>query len=198
MNFSDSIHRALDYFFCDRCPTEVIDSKCADLLGNICPLDQVFWKHVTPKEPFDVHHPIRWPRSMLGKLFPDRGLQSVGKDNYPTVAQEVMSWKDFDKACRTIAKWATPHHFQDIYGLPRGGLVVAVRLSHLLNLPVVSQPQVKTLVVDDIADTGKTLSEFADSYYTATLYCRRSLFPKPSFWVHEKKQRWIVFPWELG
>ena len=53
-----------------------------------------------------------------------------------------------------------------IYGPPRGGLPMAVTLSHRLNIPLIKTEadmfeqygnKQSVLIVDDIADTGKTL-----------------------------------------
>ena len=87
---------------------------------------------------------------------------------------------------------------KSIYGIPRGGLVVAVRLSHLLDLPLILDPreiQSNTLVVDDIADSGKTLEKFKNNII-ATLYYNEKSPVTPKFWIFKKKDRWIVFPWE--
>ena len=49
--------------------------------------------------------------------------------------------------------------FNGIYGVPRGGLPIAVSLSHRLNLQFYMLPSNEILVVDDISDTGKTLKD---------------------------------------
>lgn len=80
----------------------------------------------------------------------------------------AVSWEEFDKGARDIARQvarhAHDHHerFTNIYGLPRGGLPLAVRLSYLLGLPLVTAREhvsPSTLVVDDSTVTGKTLKE---------------------------------------
>ena len=88
-------------------------------------------------------------------------------------------------------------------GIPRGGLVVAVRLSHLLDVPLIDSTvhllPTSTLVVDDIADTGRTLERFRKGcvhVYIATLYYHKQSSVVPDFWVREKTDKWIVFPWE--
>jgi len=62
----------------------------------------------------------------------------------------------------------------------------------------------KVLVVDEVADTGRSLilvvnhiiAEGASEVKVATLYCKPQSKVKPDF--HEKEtSRWIVFPWEL-
>lgn len=62
-----SIHRALDYFFCDRCPAEAFEEEeksiVADLIDKFCPV-QYFWDFL-PEEPKEEDHPIYFPRCWL-------------------------------------------------------------------------------------------------------------------------------------
>ena len=59
----------------------------------------------------------------------------------------------------------------------------------------------KVLVVDDIADTGRTLEQlkrlevFKNSMFATLDYHRQSVV-EPDFWVNEKGDKWIVYPWE--
>ncbi len=87
--------------------------------------------------------------------------------------------------------------FDGVYGIPRGGLCLAVALSHRLNLPLLLYPTKKSLVVDDISDTGKTLASFKNRKI-ATLFNTQWTMTKPNWFVEEKceKSDWIVFPWE--
>jgi len=121
---------------------------------------------------------------------------------------ELLSWKAFDIACRRIAnkvmenKWKIDY----IYGIPRGGLVVAVRLSHILGKPLIGSINFEhdnidfkaLLVVDDIADTGKTLDYWRNhtDVKIATVYYHRQSSVIPDIWVYEKQRNWITFPWE--
>ena len=82
---------------------------------------------------------------------------------------EYISWERFDKGCDDIASRIKSKidggwwRISNIYGVPRGGLVVAVKLSHLLNLPIITDKDKiipsKTIIVDDIVDTAGTLTE---------------------------------------
>ena len=115
---------------------------------------------------------------------------------------ELMTWAMFDKATRKLAERIIVLKkngvVKSIYGIPRGGLVVAVRLSHMLDLPLIldsKEIQPHTLVVDDIADSGKTLRKYKNSL-TATLYYNKRSAVIPKFWIFKKKDKWVVFPWE--
>ena len=52
--------------------------------------------------------------------------------------------------------------FNTIYGIPKGGMVVAARLAYMLDLPIVEFGQITadTLIVDDIVGSGRTMEEF--------------------------------------
>jgi len=101
-------------------------------------------------------------------------------------------------------------HFDAVYGLPRGGLPLAVHISHHLNVPMVSNliqfsqehPDGKLLVVDDIVDTGKTfdrLNEITDiqniDFYSLVLYFKTRSTYIPDHYMKETAS-WLVFPWE--
>ena len=72
-----------------------------------------------------------------------------------------LTWDDInslvDKLANEVSQAAVPPLY--ITGLPRGGLIPAVMLSHKLNIPYVNisliraLPAVDVLVVDDIADS---------------------------------------------
>ncbi len=83
-----------------------------------------------------------------------------------------------------------------VYGVPRGGVPVAILLAHQLNLPVVDCPDETTLVVDDITDSGKTLSTFKNNH-TVTLFISKTCKKRPTFYG-EVATGWVEFPWETG
>ena len=99
--------------------------------------------------------------------------------------------------------------FDNIYGLPRGGLIPAVMLSHRLNIPLVKgDVGPNTLIVDDICDSGETLDKFVRKYQTlysfpfnlktAVLHYKphTSCF-EPTFNAKKwDKDNWLVYPWE--
>ncbi len=101
--------------------------------------------------------------------------------------------------------------YDAVHGLPRGGLPIAVHLSHFLNLPLINNitqftseftPDKKLLIVDDIVDSGSTfdrLIEIANikniNYTTAVLYYKNHSTYEPDYFVEETLD-WIVFPWE--
>lgn len=90
------------------------------------------------------------------------------------------------------------HLFDGVWGPPVGGLVPATILRHALDLPYLISPQSpQTLIVDDIADSGKSLCHWEKNPIVTLFYFRKSIVT-PMLWVREKKSEdeWIVFPWE--
>tara|TARA_B100001248_G_scaffold22220_1_gene14794 strand:+ start:749 stop:1144 length:396 start_codon:yes stop_codon:yes gene_type:complete len=108
-----------------------------------------------------------------------------------------FTWREFDKSVELIANKCKFLEFSGIYGVPRGGLCLAVALSHKLELNLISKPTKNSLIVDDIYETGITLNSFKD-IEGATYFVLFSKI-KPTWWntVHtSEKSEWIVFPWE--
>ena len=108
-----------------------------------------------------------------------------------------FTWNDFDKSVDYIANKCKFLEFSGIYGVPRGGLCLAVALSHKLKINLISEPIKNSLIVDDVYETGYTLNTFKDIEGTMFFV----LFSKisPTWWntvFKSKKNEWIVFPWE--
>ena len=108
-----------------------------------------------------------------------------------------FTWDEFDKSVEQIANKCKFKHFSGIYGVPRGGLCLAVALSHKLNIELISEPIKNSLIVDDIYETGITLKTFKhiEGAKFFVLFSKVS----PTWWnsVHiSEKNDWIVFPWE--
>lgn len=116
-----------------------------------------------------------------------------------------------------------------IIGIARGGLVAARILSDLLETPELAIIQIeyylsiakprqepilkqglstpitgkKTLLVDDISDTGKSLQlaknhlqqQGAKEIKTATIYAKPQTITKPNYY-EKQTSHWIVFPWD--
>ena len=108
-----------------------------------------------------------------------------------------FTWSEFDKSVEYIANKCRLIEFSGIYGVPRGGLCLAVALSHKLKIELISEPRKNSLIVDDVYETGITLSTFKD-IEGAMFFVLFSKI-KPTWWntvsISEKSQ-WIVFPWE--
>ena len=107
------------------------------------------------------------------------------------------TWTEFDKSVDYIANECKLLELSGIYGVPRGGLCLAVALSHKLNIKLIEKPLKNSLIVDDVFETGKTLSNFKN-IEGANFFVLISK-KKPIWWNTvqlSNKKEWIVFPWE--
>ena len=108
-----------------------------------------------------------------------------------------FTWNEFDKGVEYIANECKFFEFSGIYGVPRGGLCLAVALSHKLKINLISEPIKNSLIVDDVYETGFTLNKFKD-IEGAMFFVLFSKI-KPIWWntvnISEKRE-WIFFPWE--
>ena len=110
---------------------------------------------------------------------------------------KYFTWSEFDKSVDYISNQCKLWKLSGIYGIPRGGLCLAVALSHRLDIPLIEKPSKNSLIVDDVFETGITLSNFK-KIEGANFFVLVSK-KKPIWWnaanISPKKE-WIVFPWE--
>ena len=80
-----------------------------------------------------------------------------------------VSWEQFERGVQWLIEAIHEYEemygrfFTSIYGIPRGGMCLATKLSYLLGRPLIlekSNLTNDTLVVDDCTNTGKTLRPF--------------------------------------
>ena len=127
------------------------------------------------------------------------------------ITKQYIDWENLTLLVENLAHKIESSNIviHDIFGLPRGGLIPAVMLSHRLNIPI-SKGTISpnTLIVDDICDSGETFknifnryqTEYSFSFYlkTACLHYKphTSIFT-PSFYASEwVSNDWIIYPWE--
>lgn len=110
-----------------------------------------------------------------------------------------VSWWDINDLVKDLAE-KIPFEVplaDSIYGIPRGGLIPAVMLSHLTELPLVQTIGENTLIVDDMTDSGVTMNKMPGQW-TATLFHKphtSTFTPNVYSKLHEGDE-WLVFPWE--
>lgn len=113
---------------------------------------------------------------------------------------EYFTWEDFDNAVEYLAKELRNQPFHSIYGPPRGGLPLAVSLSHKLDLTLVTHLEdvvSRTLVVDDICDSGLTMRRFVGKCCIATIHMVEGCSPQPDYYYKVREAEWVIYPWEV-
>ena len=108
-----------------------------------------------------------------------------------------LSWQQFDQAVARLAERFASEPIHGIHGIPRGGLCLAVALSHAMEQPLLLAPQPGCLVVDEVYETGKTLAGVRAQCPDAVFAVWVSKQP-PEWWEAVEvtaSAEWIVFPW---
>ena len=117
-----------------------------------------------------------------------------GKDKH------YLNWITIENLVNTLHRVIieSEKKFDNIYGLPRGGLIPAVMLSHKMKIPLIQQKEItsNTLIVDDICDSGETLRFYTES--TAVLHYKpHTSSISPTFYAKVwNVNDWIIYPWE--
>ena len=109
-----------------------------------------------------------------------------------------LTWKQFDGVVSVFAERFQGRRFPGVYGVPRGGLCLAVALSHALELPLLMAPESSCLIVDEVFETGQTLTALRQQWPDAVFAVWVSKIP-PTWWEAvdvTNSQEWLVFPWE--
>ena len=118
-----------------------------------------------------------------------------------TQERVYVTWEDVERFITSASSYlgleAFPKSYTGVYGPARGGLIFAVIFSNRFNLPFLGAPQVGCLCVDDICDTGDTALAWKNKGYTiATMFYKQGAKVVPDYWLQEKEDKWIIFPWE--
>ena len=131
---------------------------------------------------------------------------------------ETVSWDRIITLAKDLARQIeSTNYIPDIIlAISRGGWVPGRLLSDYLGIETLADITINTkvrtpsyvlnkkvLIVDDIADSGKTLKkvmEFAvnnmvKDLRTATLFYKTISIIRPN-WFAEETEAWIIFPWE--
>ena len=121
-----------------------------------------------------------------------------------------LSWDDIEKQVDKLAEQINRMDKKPfyIYGVPRGGAIPAVWLSHKtgINYYQLNSSQIsKTadlshiLIVDDICDSGETIKKLKENFpkcQIATLYYKETAIDKPDIYGEISTYDWLYFPWE--
>ena len=108
-----------------------------------------------------------------------------------------LSWVEFNVAVAKLAPLIDRTVVRKLYGVPRGGLCIAVALSHATGIPLELEPGPGCAIIDDIADTGKTLRELKGAQKLVWVLRPMSMLNCHSaLKLALNDDRWVLFPWE--
>lgn len=142
------------------------------------------------------------------------------------IEKVYFSEEDIDQmTSELIAKiQASGEHFSLVIGIKNGGIPISTKISQALGVghatvrishyegtqfrdrPLIEEPEHchmpgHILVVDDLVDTGVTISTFHHYFggnsMVAVLFWNKAAEQRPDFYVKEKPNAWVVFPWEV-
>lgn len=117
-----------------------------------------------------------------------------------------LTWEQYDKLVNELIEKIDLTKYKTICGIPRGGALLALLISYKTNIPVISPDSLyyerwyddckDVLIIDDIADSGKTLQQYIEyEHDTATLFKHKNCPITPTYYGQESED-WIVFPYE--
>jgi len=111
------------------------------------------------------------------------------------ISKYKITWPEFNLLCQGLqnAIDKSNKRYTNVFGIPKNGRYI---ISKLL-LPIIdSEEEITrdTLIVDDLIDSGTTLSRFPDND-KAVLIVKNNKEKEVNYFV-EKLNDWIQFPWE--
>ena len=110
-----------------------------------------------------------------------------------------ITFEEYDNAISLLAQKikASGKKYTAVYGIPRGGYYPAIQLSNILGIPAVTSPINGVLVVDDIMDSGATLTPYTQD--KAVVYCKDiEKAEKSGIFYAEPFNEWLDIPDEKG
>lgn len=110
--------------------------------------------------------------------------------------KKFFSYENTKKAINKLAKLIkkSRRKYSGIYGVPKGGIPVALMLSNILKLPILDNCKNSSiLVVDEIIDSGKTRKKYPDNDF-ACIHQRSNINIATYFVEHTDD--WIIYWWE--
>lgn len=116
------------------------------------------------------------------------------------MTKQYLTWEQIDEAIDNLANQIKESKIfiAGICGIPRGGLIPAVMLSHRLGIPLTQRLDKYVLIVDDICDSGETIRYHIGSKLpVATIHHKSTAIVEPTFFaVVAEENIWYVYPWE--
>lgn len=108
-------------------------------------------------------------------------------------------YNDIVSKASNIADLISTDTIDSVYGVPRGGIPVAIALSYQYGIPIADTPTIKTLIVDDYMDTGQTLLEYPEHFkfvLVATTYKKETTLMNKLICKPRVSKEVPTFPWD--
>ena len=137
------------------------------------------------------------------------------------VKKTDLGWSYIEYQVNKICKDIDTAKYDVVVGISRGGLIPAVMISHKLKLPLLTMTVTlrdnlarvqslkikkgeKALVVDDINDSGNTLTMISEFFKTRHIHAGYAVlqnklsrnFSVDYYGTLQDNDNWINFPWE--
>ena len=71
-----------------------------------------------------------------------------------------VTWADVDEFINDVIKYYEDVPISGVYGIPKGGLILASILSTRMDIAMLMAPTKDCIIIDDIADSGETLLHY--------------------------------------
>lgn len=116
-----------------------------------------------------------------------------------------VTWKDIEEYIEEVKTYYYDKKITGVYGIPRGGTILSVLISHKLDIPLLMAPIEDCIIVDDICDSGESLVHYQNNtsgdkknkYHITTMFYKKNNLVEPELWFKEKHDDWIIYPWEV-
>lgn len=109
--------------------------------------------------------------------------------------KEIIGWDEITDWIDSLSKQIVGKKYSGIYGVPRGGVILATLLSYKTGLPLLLAPQKNCLVVDDDASTGITLLPYYNRFDIALMYINPDCNIVPTYLYKTYGDTYKVFIW---
>lgn len=108
----------------------------------------------------------------------------------------VLPWEDICDFIRWLANQIEGKGYTGIYGVPRGGTLLAVLLSYKTGLPVLQAPAKNCLIVDNDTVSGFTLAPYYERYDIAVYgkHPENDMNIRYVYKIYDDED-FLVYPW---
>lgn len=130
-------------------------------------------------------------------------METITSNSQNDKHKMILDWEEFNAYCGILARKIkeSGKYYSFIYPVYKNGYFVAMELQKHLDIPIHytdlpdTPADYSILVVDDLIDSGKTISKFR-KYDNAVLFVKNDKAEMMTNYYAAKNDKWIVFPFE--